>query len=255
MAVSVAVLVSSGRHPVSGTPRACPGDVAAFEVARRLGGTLNVFHFGTGQDEAALNHYLAYGAECVTVLEADGSAIASLADHLAHHDLIITGSRAETGEGSGLLPYALASRLARPIVANVLEASVAGREATVRQFLPKGKRRRLAVKLPAVLAVHPLAPVAPRYAYASKVQGRIERYSLADAASGASDVPPADRWAMDASRQLVRLKAAEKKAGHARMLSAVAAEAKSGVVAIEGSNVEKAQMLLAYLREHRLIDF
>jgi electron transfer flavoprotein beta subunit len=32
-------------------------------------------------------------------------------------------------------------------------------------------------------------------------------------------------------------------------------EAKSGVVAFEGTSVDKAQVVLNYLREHRLIDF
>ena len=169
--------------------------------------------------------------------------------------MIVTGSRAEQGECSGLLPYTLATMLGLPIVANVLDVEIRGGEAIVRQFLPKGKRRRIAVKLPAVLAVHPMAPTAPRYAHARKVQGRIDR-PAASAHSASREATSGLNWDVGpAERQLVRLKAQEKKAGHARMLSAVAAEAKSGIVAIEGSDVEKAQMLLAYLREHRLIEF
>lgn len=254
MEPTVAVLVSSGRHPVSGKPRACPGDVAALEVARGLGGDLSVYHLGQA-DDPALRDYLAFGAGRVVTLAGGKGAIDQAAKRLKALDVIVTGSRAEHGEGSGLLPYTLAQNLGRPIVANVLEASVDGREAIVRQFLPKGKRRRIAVQLPAVLSVHPLAPVAPRYAYARTLNGRIESVAASGASPDAAGGPDPDWTLSPADRQLVRLKALEKKAGHARMLSAVAAEVKSGVVAIEGSDVEKAQMLLAYLRDHRLIDF
>jgi electron transfer flavoprotein beta subunit len=53
----------------------------------------------------------------------------------------------------------------------------------------------------------------------------------------------------------VRLKALDKKSGHARLLSAIVSETKGGVVAFEGTTVDKAQVMLNYLREHRLVDF
>ena len=49
--------------------------------------------------------------------------------------------------------------------------------------------------------------------------------------------------------------AAEKRSGHARMLSATTTESRGGNVVNEGSSVEKAQVILAYLREHQLIDY
>jgi electron transfer flavoprotein beta subunit len=58
-----------------------------------------------------------------------------------------------------------------------------------------------------------------------------------------------------ALRRPVRLKAQEKKAGHARLLSAIVSEARGGVVAFEGSPVDKAQIILTYFRDHRLVDF
>jgi electron transfer flavoprotein beta subunit len=53
----------------------------------------------------------------------------------------------------------------------------------------------------------------------------------------------------------VRLAAAEKRSGHARMLSATTTESRGGSVVIEGTSVEKAQVILAYLREHQLVDY
>jgi electron transfer flavoprotein beta subunit len=56
-------------------------------------------------------------------------------------------------------------------------------------------------------------------------------------------------------RKPIKLKARENKSGHARMLSATVSENKGGAVVIDGDSVEKAQVILRYLREHRLINF
>ena len=58
-----------------------------------------------------------------------------------------------------------------------------------------------------------------------------------------------------ATAKPVRLAAAEKRSGHARMLSATTTESRGGSVVIEGTSVEKAQVILAYLREHQLVDY
>jgi len=68
------------------------------------------------------------------------------------------------------------------------------------------------------------------------------------AESTASTIKPA-------TAQPVRLAAAEKRSGHARMLSATTTESRGGSVVIEGTSVEKAQVILAYLREHQLVDY
>jgi electron transfer flavoprotein beta subunit len=161
------------------------------------------------------------------------------------------------GAGSGLLPYTLAHALGRPIVANVLEARVEkgaanSIDAIIRQFLPKGQRRRVACPLPVVLAVHPLASVELKYAHSRRLSGGVEAISKTRTAEGVRQ----PSWSVDpASRRPVRLRVQDKKAGRARMLSAIATEAKGGVVAFEGTSVDKAQVILNYLRQHRLIDF
>jgi electron transfer flavoprotein beta subunit len=128
--------------------------------------------------------------------------------------------------------------------------------AQVRQFMPKGLRRRVEVQLPALIAVHPLANAAPSYAYARLREGTI-RASAARSATGAHATPADDlSWTIRAaSAKPVRLAAAEKRSGHARMLSATTTESRGGSVVIEGSSVEKAQVILAYLREHQLVDY
>jgi electron transfer flavoprotein beta subunit len=256
---SVAALISAGRHPVSGAPRSCRGDAVAMALGRSLvGDALRVVHAGAEQ-EPSLQDYLALGAKSIEVLpiKPDGDVVAALAAYLKDVDIILTGVRAELGAGSGLLPYALAQVLERPIIANVLEAKVANSAAScaeveIRQFLPKGQRRRVSCSLPVVIAVHPLSPVELKYAYARRLSGRIEAFSPSPAIAHA--VNPS--WTVEkVPRRPVRLKAQDKKSGHARLLSAIVSETKGGVVAFEGTTVDKAQVMLNYLREHRLVDF
>ncbi len=256
---TVAVLISAGRHPISGTPRFCRGDAVAMALGHRVAGhALRVVHAGS-PEEPSLQDYFALGAGTIEVLRVEEGSdfIFGLAAHLQNADIILTGGNTELGAGSGLLPYALAHALARPVVTNVLDVRVGTneseeREAEIRQFLPKGQRRRIVCPLPLVMSVHPRAPAELKYAYARRLSGRIA--VLPGPAIPALAVP--DRWTLDpAPRRPVRLKAPERKSGHARMQSAVVSEAKGGIVAFEGSTVDKAQVMLNYLREHQLVDF
>lgn len=253
--LTIAVLLSAGRHPVSGAPRACRGDAVALALGRRLGGVdVLALHAGS-MDEPALRDYLALGAGSVEVLAvpAGSDVAAPLAKKLAGVDLILTGSRTEQGAGSGILPYALARLLGRPIVSNVLEACIEGNEVRIRQFLPKGQRRGIAAPLPAILVVHPLAPAEIRYAYARRMSGRIGE-TAAEARSSEAGISPV--WSVETGpRRPQILRAEDKKSAHARLLAATVSEAKGGVVAIDGSSVDKAQVMLSFLRDHRLVDF
>lgn len=245
----IALLVSAGRNPVSGAPRAARCDAVALEIARKLPGELTVLHAGD-PGNPALADYLAYGAASVEVLPLpSGAEIApALADRLAGFDLILCGSRAEDGEESGLLPYLLAERLNLPLVPQALSLDLQGGAAEITQFLPKGARRKVQVDLPAVVCIHPMAPALPRYAHARKVAGRIVPLA-------APSVSTEERWHVEpASRAPLKLRAQKKEAGHNRMLSAIAPVAKGGEVLSEGSPAEKAQAILAYLRRHRLTE-
>ncbi|MGO4685914.1 hypothetical protein [Hyphomicrobium sp. 2TAF46] len=258
-ALTVAALISAGRHPVSGAPRACRADAVAMALGHQLAGdALHVVHAGTA-DEPSLQDYLALGAGTIEVLPVDAGtdAAPALAGYLRNVDIILTGGNAEFGRGSGLLPYALAEALKRPVIANALDVRLAINadarwNAEIRQFLPKGQRRRIACPLPLVVSVHPRAPVELKYAYARRVSGRID--VAPDQGMAAPLLLP--EWAVEtAPRRPVKLKAQDGKSAHARMQSAIVSEAKGGVVAFEGTTVDKAQVMLNYLREHRLVDF
>ncbi|MDR3100338.1 MAG: electron transfer flavoprotein subunit beta/FixA family protein [Paraburkholderia sp.] len=264
----IAVLVSVGRHPVSGAPRYSRNDAQALEMGRKLAqqhrAQLDVIHAGDASDPA-LAEYLALGAREVEVLAcAPGEdAARALAERVRGYDLVLTGTRAEGAHDSGMLPYSVAAALSCPLVGSAVEididaganAGAPGSRATVRQFLPKGLRRRVQTALPAVIAVHPLASGQPQYAYARLRAGTIRPQSGPQrAATVTSD--EATAWKVGpVERKPVKLVAAEKRSGHSRMLSATTTESRGGSVVIEGSSVEKAQVILAYLREHQLIDY
>jgi len=121
----------------------------------------------------------------------------------------------------------------------------------VRQFMPKGLRRRVRAPIPALVAVHPLANAAPRYAYARMREGHV-----APVAASAPVDKESAAWSIGpVVAKPKKLAAPEKRSGHARMLGATTTESRGGSVVIEGSPVEKAQVILAYLREHQLVDY
>lgn len=252
--MKIAVLVSIGRHPVSGTARYSRNDAAALTIALSIAkerrATLDVLHAGDFSSPA-LQEYLALGATRVEVLDVEGDAIAALATRLKGYDLVMTGTRAEGAFDSGMLPYRLADALGVALVASAVDVTVKDAAVEVRQFMPKGLRRRVEASLPALVAVHPMANAAPRYAYA-----RLREGTVAPVLTRAPADAESAHWTLrPATAKPVRLAAAEKRSGHARMLSATTTESRGGSVVIEGSSVEKAQVILAYLREHQLVDY
>ena len=118
--MKIAVLVSVGRHPVSGTARYSRNDAAALTIALSLAkahsATLDVLHAGDPSNPA-LQDYLALGARTVEVLEVpatsdrEADAAAPLAARLRGYDLVLTGTRAEGAFDSGMLPYRVATAL------------------------------------------------------------------------------------------------------------------------------------------------
>lgn len=253
IANGITVLVSTAIHPLSGRPCTSRNDTLALEIARQLsGGAHRTLHFGDPQD-AALPDYLAFGANSVEVVPAipGGDTVATLVEQVRSAKLILCGTRTQSSEASGMLPYLLAAALKRPVLADVLEVQLLGNSVQAAQFLPKGRRRTVTVSLPAIIAVHPLATVLPRYAYARRMAGRIDTLST-EPTTGPLPTP----WTLESADRIpVKLKAPDRRSGHARMLSATAAASRGGQVVTQGSDVEKAQAVLDYLREHDLIAY
>nr|WP_299380256.1 electron transfer flavoprotein subunit beta [uncultured Halomonas sp.] len=199
---SVAVLISMGRHPLTGRARRADQDARAVEMALSLSDArprlLHAGHFDQ-DSEAALRGYLGMGFDALELIEQESGAdvIAALSDRLRETapQLVLTGARAENGEGSGLLPYLLADALGWPIVTSLASIERIERgEATLLQALPRGQRRRLRVRLPAIVTVDSSAPAARQSAFGPARRGVFERVahaSVQDAAFAKWDVQPA----------------------------------------------------------------
>ncbi|AIY40618.1 Electron transfer flavoprotein [Collimonas arenae] len=253
----IAVLVSIGRNPVSGVPRYSRNDAAALGLAAELiqrttGATIDVIHAGPA-DNPALAEYLALGATKINVIETTTAqdVLPALLEQLQAYDLVLCGSRAESGDASGTLPYQLAARLNLPLLAGVIAVTPGSTGIVAQQFLPKGRRREVGLRLPALLTVHSLAPCRLRYAYASLRSGQMTKRTFLSASSES-----AEEWTVEAAKVKPRkLAAPEKRSGHARMQAATVAESRGGKVVHEGSAADKAQVVLTYLREHHLVDY
>ena len=258
----IAVLVSGGRHPVSGQARHCRNDSLALQIGldlnQSLTSNIKILHAGEANNPA-LQDYLALGAAQINVVPTTGDIVENLAAQLSNTDLILTGTRAENGEDSGLLPYLLAAKLNVQIVADALEIKVNHEQLEVLQFLPKGRRRRVLVSLPAVVAVHPSAAIALHFVHARKNLGHINTLHASDtkAKSPQFDSKQSDskQWRKEPVRKPIKLVAQTAQTGHERLMAAISNKAKGGTVVNEGNNVEKAQVILRYLREHQLVEF
>ena len=253
----IAVLISPAKHPITARPLRSTSDAAALELALKLAppDQLTVLSAGLAT-EADLQAYLGLGATEIQLLSTrpEADILPILQAHLHNYDIIICGARSEGQSASGLLPYLLAEALHMPLIPDVLEADLQHGTLEVRQFLPKGIRRRLEVSGPVLLAVHPRAPQTRQFAYARAAAGRLKR--IASKEHSVNTTAPA--WQFEpATRRPRPLKAKLAQSGHSRMLGAIGGDggARGGEVVKQGNAVEKAQVLLAYLREHRLIDF
>ena len=253
----IAVLVSASKHPISGAARYSHNDSLALQLALNLASkyaaTVQVLHAGEA-DNPALQDYLALGASQIEVVSAAGNIVEKLAAQLNQLDLILTGTRAENAEDSGLLPYLLAAKLNLPIIAgalaiNLQENPFRRNVLEVLQFLPKGQRRSILVSTPAIIAVHPLAPIVLHFAHARRSLGSIDVLTSKHLSYDAR------QWQLEAPRKPIKLKAQIKQTGHERLMDAISSKAKGGTVVNEGNSVEKAQVILRYLREHQLTKF
>jgi electron transfer flavoprotein beta subunit len=176
--IQVVSLVSIGAHPTSGRTRRAEQDARAVELGLRLvGDTLQVLHAGEVQ-EPALRAYLGMGLNELHVLEQPpgADALPVLVDYIRHSpaQLVLAGSQAETGEGSGMLPFLLAEQLGWPLVTGLAEVESLGNgTALVLQALPRGQRRRLNVRLPFLATVDNAAPKPRQSAYGPAQRGTL----------------------------------------------------------------------------------
>ena len=246
MALDVAVLLSIGRHPASGRSRRADLDSRALELALRLGPEIRLHAIHAGDPaEPALADYFGMGLESLTVLRQPPGAdiLPALADHLAglNPAVILAGLAAEAGEGSGMLPYLLAQRLGAALLPAMAEASLAGEGIAGLQALPRGRRRRLAAGLPAVLTVDRAAVPGRQSAFARARAGRIVTIEAPPAprAAGLREVP--------ARPKPRRLKIATGGSAAERLRAATEMQAGRGQLLMQPTPEAAAEAILDYL--------
>jgi electron transfer flavoprotein beta subunit len=254
-AMSVIALVSVGAHPSSGRPRRAEQDARAVELGLQLAGErLQLLHAGDAQADA-LRAYLGMGLNELKVLQqAPGAdALPALLDYLRGSDaqLVLTGSQAETGEGSGMLPYLLAEQLGWPLVVGLAAVeSVEGGYAQVLQALPRGQRRRLKVPLPFLACVDNAAPAARQSAFGPARRGLLSATEVApldDQLLAVSQLQPA-------KSRPKRLKIIKAKTGAERMKAATAkAAGGGGQVLKDVSAQEGAEAIFKLLLEEGVV--
>ncbi|OHV12767.1 hypothetical protein [Kushneria phosphatilytica] len=265
----VRVLVSSGRHPVSGRSGAAQEDARALEMALALAGErVSLLHAGDPED-TSLRYYLGMfhdvpdlpavgNAGQLELLSMTASSDASplLAERLRHTgaSLVMTGMRSEIGEGSGLLPYLLAEQLGWNLVAGVATIEQCDEEGvTVLQALPQGQRRRLSVRLPCIITVDRAAPAPRQSAHGPARRGRI-RVIEPDAATAQPDLLRS-QWQFEPARvRPKRLKVIKSGSARERMRAASSTgSGGSGQVMTELTPDAAAEELIRYLRAERMI--
>lgn len=253
-ALNVMTLVSVGAHPVTGRARRADQDARAVELGLRLAGKeLQLLHAGDPQAEA-LRAYLGMGLAGMTVLQQPPQAdvLPVLNRYLRHADiqLVLTGSQAETGEGSGMLPYLLAEQLDWPLVVGLAEVeSVTEGVAQVLQALPRGQRRRLKVRLPFVASVDNAAPEARQSAFGPARRGQLQRQE----ATVVEDTLLEEAQLQPARPRPKRLKVIKAKTGAERMRAATAKASTGGQVLTGMAPEQGAEAILTLLREEGVL--
>ncbi|TCK23204.1 electron transfer flavoprotein beta subunit [Ancylobacter aquaticus] len=255
--MKIAVLLSAGRHPVSGRPAPVPVELQAIrlavEIGRQFGGDVTGLH--AGPELGPLTDALGHGLARLVHLHNEGESdpAPSLAAALAEgaYDLILAGRAGQGGEDSGLLPYTLARTLGLPIIADAAALALGEAPGTlgVEQALARGARRRLLVRLPALVTVHPAAPAPLPFAFAAARRGSSE------ARPGRHAPAPSPTVEERPYRPRPKLiaKAAAGSTALERLRAATEAASGGGRLLVDPAPEEAAREILAHLRALGLV--
>ena len=226
-----------------------------MELGLQLAGDkLQVLHAGDIH-EPALRAYLGMGLEQLHVLQqpSGADALPALTDYLrdAGAQVVLTGTQAETGEGSGMLPFLLAENLGWPLVVGLAQVeSIEGGVALVLQALPRGQRRRLKVRLPFLATVDSAAPKPRQSAYGPAQRGVLQ----ADQVTVVDDELLTASTLQPAKPRPKRLKVIKAKSGADRMKAATAKASGGGGQVLKGLSAEDgAQAILKLLIEEGVV--
>ncbi|MER0239694.1 electron transfer flavoprotein subunit beta [Fulvimarina sp. MAC8] len=241
--MKTAVLLSTSRHPVSGRPALARLESQAIGLAARLGGSVIGLHAGERTD--ATREALGVGLSSVECLEmpAEADPVPALIERLKAEDfdLVLAGRRGQGGLDTGLVPYLIAKALDRPLIADAVAIAAGSEPGIIRvdQALKKGARRRVTVRLPAIVTVHPLAPAPAVFAYGASRRGEIRSTAVAEQA------PDPAIWSERPYRNRPRLmRTAEASSGDA-----------SEKLHVQPEPAEAAKLILDYLERNGIRSF
>jgi electron transfer flavoprotein beta subunit len=250
--LKIAVLLSAGRHPVSGAAVLPRMEAQAIRIAAGLGEAIGL-HAGT--DAAAVREALGLGLariEHVAIPEGADPVPALIARLAAlAPDLVLAGRRGQGGAESGIVPYALADALDLLLIPDVI-AVTSGDEVetlTLDQSLGRGALRRVSLRGPVLATVHPDAPPPLAYAYGRARRGSIDGLGSAPTLAAASDMAVEER---PYRRRPKLVKGAPTGGSAAERLKAATGESGSaakGRLLVEPDPEEAAREILAYLRQ------
>ena len=172
----IAVLLSAGRHPISGAAVLPRLEAQAIRVAAGFGQTSGLhaelrqaFGLHAGPDAAAVAGALGQGLGRIehVALAAEADPVPALVARLKETapDLVLAGRRGQGGEETGMVPYALAAALGLPLVPDIVAAGADGGDLILDRSLGRGARLRVSVRGPVVATVHPEAPPPLAYAF------------------------------------------------------------------------------------------
>ena len=250
----VAVLVSVGEHPESGRERRADQDARAVEMGLTLNPEVfQLIHAGDPANEV-LRSYLGMGVSSLTVLQQppEADALHTIEQYLRTFptDIILTGTRAETGESSGMLPFLLAERLGMPLVSNIAAImSVSDREARVLQALPQGQRRALTVQFPFVACIDMAAPAARQSAFGAAQRGVINCSQV----DTVTDLEYQQWQKQPARARPKRLKLVKAKTAADRFKAATAKTQSGSGRIVEGTEEQAAAAIYEMLREEAVL--
>ena len=179
------VLLSNARHPVSGRAQLARLEAQAIGLAAGVDADARGLHAGASIDgvQAGLGHGLA--VLDIVDLRDGSDPLPALATFLQEQlfgtnapELILCGRRSEGGEETGMVPYHLAAILGLPILADAvaLRPGEAPETLVVDQAMAKGARRRVTIRLPAIVTVHPLSPPPLPFAFGKMRRGEIRHH-------------------------------------------------------------------------------
>lgn len=250
--MKIVVLLSAGRHPVSGTMVLPRIEAQAIRLATALGQTVTGLY--AGPDAAAVAEALGQGLGRIEHigLPEDADPVQALAERLraTAPDLVVAGRRGQGGHESGLIPYGVSDALGLPLISDVVAAAAGEAANTLRldQSIGRGALRRVVVRGPVVATVHPDAPAPLAYAYGRSRRGIIDALGPA-AVTGA--MPSSAIEERPYRRRPKVVKGAPAGGSAAERLKAATGEAgsaSSGRLLVAPDPEEAAREILAYLR-------